>query len=1097
MKPNRKAIMNMYSIRTLVLAGTLLSCVAPAATFAAPTDLSNVPLVVKNGVKANVLSIMDNSQSMDAYMAGKLVTGTDPDTRGNIGRRVLRDTVTRYRTNFNWGLMSYGLKDTSPRLYSTYAYYFGDATGMVFTDDCSGGVSASNGGRRCVANPQPFPGGNYVTYDRSGDDPDILDVLYINFVFSQLWGPTGSGACFDEYFSHSAVNSWATGTFGSYAGNFCYTPTDAGFTVTNPPYPRQFYVPRGYGYLSDITGAGQLIAPVVADATGAPYPTMMAALQPETMTGTPELKNAALFTPLYGTLDSAKKYFSGTLGGGGGDEEDEGGGGSGSPIKYQCQRNFVMLVTDGAPTGDLRGNLYSAAARTNTYSAGTWTFGRASQDAIDAVTALRTTNFGGKTYDIQTYVIGLGDTVQNPSAIATLNAMAAAGGTVSASLAQDEAQLRASLDVVAMDIISKDGAAAAVTVSNPNIVAGDNASYDSTYNSGSWTGDLQSYPVNLTTGVIDRSSPNWPSSAGTQLDSMTAGSRMIATYNGSQGIQFLPSTAATPTKLSAAQQAVFNSPSSPPGPSDSDSVIAYLRGDRSNEGTLYRIRAHLLGDLVNAEPVLVSTPSLKYADPCYSSTGPGCTGGSFKTLKASRPRVVFQGSNDGMLHAFSAATGAELWAYVPKLVWPSMNQLTSKTGFTHLYRVDGTPVTGDADFTATQGAAAGTPDWHTLLVGGLGKGGQGYYALDVTNTVATSEADAASKVLWEFPNASTSPAVAANQGYSYGRPILTKTAGTGWVVLVASGYNNGATTGGDGQGHLFVLNARTGALIRDIATGAGSPGSPSGLAKLSAYAANFAVNNTTDFVYGGDLLGNVWRFDLTDADPTNWTVAKLAALVDSAGNPQPVTTEPQLSEITRNGISHRFVYVGTGSYLGDSDIATTDVQTMYGLIDDMSTTPLISPLRARLAQQTMTAVGATRRQLSTISINYAAQRGWYVDLSLSRGERVNTDPQLAANALLFTTNIPSADLCVPGGSSWFYVIDYENGGLLSNTTQPGYSGTFLGNALASRPTLVQLPSGNIMAPIHLSDGTSPTELVPIPPSFAGGRRVFWKEVVNN
>ena len=385
-----------------------------------------------------------------------------------------------------------------------------------------------------------------------------------------------------------------------------------------------------------------------------------------------------------------------------------------------------------------------------------------------------------------------------------------------------------------------------------------------------------------------------------------------------------------------------------------------------------------------------------------------------------------------------------------------------------------------------------------MLVGGLGKGGQGVYALDVTNPVATSEADVASKVLWEFPNATTPTAVTQNLGYTYGRPVLTKTAATGWVVLVASGYNNdAATTGGDGQGHLFVLNAKTGALIADIPTGAGTPSSPSGLARISGYSSNAQVNNTVDYVYGGDLLGNVWRFDLTAATPGAWTVTKLATLVDSGGQVQPVTGEPQLSEITRGGISHRFVYIGTGEYLGGSDINTTQVQTMYGLIDDLSAVPLIYPLRTNLVQQTLSTVNSTQRQVSTNVIDYTTQRGWYLDLSLTPGERINTDPQLASGALLFTSNIPSSNLCVPGGSSYFYAIDYETGGIVSNTTQPAFSGVFLGNALASRPSLVQLPNGRLVGAIHLSDGSSPTEVVPVAASVTGGRRVFWKEVKTN
>jgi len=1084
--------MNISPVRaaTAVLLGSLASLV-PTVARSASTDLTDVPLVVQNAVKPNVLAVFDNSESMDAYMAGKLVTGTDPNTRGNIGRRVLRDTFTRYRTNFNWGLMSYGLQDQNPTLYNTYAYYFGDATTMVFTDDCVGGVSASNANRGCVANPQPFTGGNFVTYDRSGDDPDILDVLYINLVFNQLWAYTGNNTCFNEFFSHNAVNSWDPTTFTSGVGNFCYTPTDAGFTVSNPPYPRQFYVPRGYGYLSNITGKGSLIAPVQADVAGpTAYPTMSSALATETLSsGSGELKNAALYTPLAGTLSDTKTYFQSQL-------RDINGVNQASPIAYTCQRNFVMLVTDGAPTGKTDGNLYSATDRTNTYSGATWNFGQASQDAINAVTALRSVSRSGTNYDIQTYVIGMGDTVQNPSAVATLNTMAAAGGTTSAFLATNEAALRTSLDAVSQNIIAANGAAAAVTVSNPNIVAGDNASYESTYNSGSWTGDLQSYPVNITTGVIDHTSPNWTASAQVQLDSTTPNGRYIASYDGTQGIQFRPSTDTAPLRLTASAQTIFNSPTSPPGPSDSANVIAYVRGDRSNETTLYRTRVHLLGDLVDAEPVLVRAPARNYADACYLTASTGCTT-PFKTAQASRQRVIFQGSNDGMLHAFSAASGAELWAYIPKLVWGSLNASTRLTSYAHQYRVDATPVAGDVDFAATLGSGATIADWHTMLVGGLGKGGRGYYALDVTNSVATSEADAAAKVMWEFPNATTSASVVSNIGYSYGRPILTKTLAAGWVVVVASGYNNDSTTSGDGQGHLFVLNAKTGALIRDIPTGAGTPTTPSGLARISAYSANASVNNTVDFVYGGDLLGNVWRFNLTDANPSNWNVVKLAALVDANGNAQAVTAEPQLAEITRNGISRRFVYVGTGKYLGSSDISTTQTQTMYSLIDDLSAAPLIAPLRASLSRQTMSNVTSNQRQVSAQALNYATQRGWYLDLTLTSGERINTDVQLASGALLFTTNIPSADLCVPGGSSWFYAINYETGGVVSNTTQPNFSAVFLGNALASRPALVQLPNGSLMAPIHLSDGTSPTEIVPVSASVAGGRRVFWKEINTN
>ena len=170
----------------------MLLAQAATQSYAASTDIANVPMAVSNMVTPNVLVIYDNSQSMDAYMNGTLVSGNDPTTRGNIGRSVMRNAIGTYRTTFNWGLMTYGMSGLS--LQNTHAYFMGDNAGMNFTNDCKDiggvsistvtvipptiGISASNGNRRCIVNPQPAFGANYITYDVSGDDPNILDVLY-------------------------------------------------------------------------------------------------------------------------------------------------------------------------------------------------------------------------------------------------------------------------------------------------------------------------------------------------------------------------------------------------------------------------------------------------------------------------------------------------------------------------------------------------------------------------------------------------------------------------------------------------------------------------------------------------------------------------------------------------------------------------------------------------------------------------------------------------------------------------------------------------------------------------------------------------------
>jgi type IV pilus assembly protein PilY1 len=436
------------------------------------------------------------------------------------------------------------------------------------------------------------------------------------------------------------------------------------------------------------------------------------------------------------------------------------------------------------------------------------------------------------------------------------------------------------------------------------------------------------------------------------------------------------------------------------------------------------------------------------------------------------------------VHAFTAATGAEAWAYIPSLILGNLDLFTKKSGFTHKYYVDATPVSSDVDFNNT-GGGNGSGDWRTMVVGGLGKGGRGYYALDVTSTTAASEAALTSKVLWEFPNSATSATVKANIGYTLGRPIIAKTRAQGWVVLVTSGYNNGTNagdSGGDGKGYLFVLNAKTGALISAISTGVGSTTSPSGLSSISGYAVNGDTDNTVQYVYGGDVNGNVWRFDLTAASSNNWNVRKLAALVDAGGSAQPVTAEPELANVKVTGGAYkRFVYIGTGRLLGDTDIPgsvgananASQTQTMYGLVDDLSDPgaggTVITPLRTSLQQQLFTVNGDGSRTASTTAVNFSTKKGWYIDMPGS-GERMDTSPALAYGALAFTSNLPSTDPCVPGGSSYLNVLDYSNGGFLNASDPTVKSSLPLGAALASRVVLIRLPSGKMVGLIQKTDG---------------------------
>ena len=297
-------------------------------------------------------------------------------------------------------------------------------------------------------------------------------------------------------------------------------------------------------------------------------------------------------------------------------------------------------------------------------------------------------------------------------------------------------------------------------------------------------------------------------------------------------------------------------------------LVNFLRGQRGKEGyvpndidKLYRARKAVLGDIVNSQPLYVRKAAFSYNDTGYSA---------FATSVASRTPMAYVAANDGMLHAFYATTdalgGEEAWSFIPRAVLPRLYKLAD-TNYAqlHEYYVDGRPIRDDVFDTVS-----GT--WKTILVGGLNKGGRGYYALDVTDPTAP-------KALWEFthdPSVCVG-AVAAGEtsdchlGYTFGNPVITKLTDGRWVVFVASGYNNVNTPvqAGDGQGYLYVLEAMTGKVLYKIRAGDGTPAfgtatSPSGLAKITAWVNDSAHNNTTLRVYGGDLLGNVWRFDVND-----------------------------------------------------------------------------------------------------------------------------------------------------------------------------------------------------------------------------------------
>lgn len=456
-------------------------------------------------------------------------------------------------------------------------------------------------------------------------------------------------------------------------------------------------------------------------------------------------------------------------------------------------------------------------------------------------------------------------------------------------------------------------------------------------------------------------------------------------------------------------------------------LVTYLRGqtqfdNRSSnpvpENKLFRPRETVLGDITQSRPAYLKQPTSDYVDPGFDT---------YKAASAGRQATVFVGANDGMLHAFDAVTGVELWAFIPTPVIKNLPKLADRDyAIKHTNYVNGNPSLADICISGCDTASA---IWKTILIGGLNGGGRGYYAIDVTTPTNPV-------LLWEFTAAQDS-----SVGYSFGEPIVTKlssgvNAGK-WVVLLTSGYNNGTLDSdgvtsnnptGNGQGYLYVLNAYNGSLLKKIGTGAGSVSSPSGLAKIITFVENTFTNNFSKYVYGGDLEGSLWRFDLDDG-----SALKIATLRDGGGVPQAITTTPELSKINNK----RVVFVGTGKYLEQTDLTSTQVQTVYAIKDDNISSEVIN-LRSGLVAQTLSSTGDFRTASSN-TVDFGTGFGWMVDFPA--GERVNVDPILINGVLLMPTTVPNSTSCLGGGYGWFNYFNYKTGG------SPGLAGNVVSEKL--------------------------------------------------
>jgi len=1131
---------------SLALAAALgASCYGVAS--GALLGLSQVPLFV-SGSKANVLLIFSNSNAMDEDPSGLAVGSADPTSKSEIARTAARSLVTNYTGQINMGLMAYQQDANVAHAWLNQSPYDVSYDPANYDPSWTGARDSATHKKYKIPNPtSPNPAGACMAGGTA------VDCIYYNVNLPYYSpGPQGSMFCYgtaspgstyitfpgnytsyDCYGTKTGTSDAAPG-YGGYgtplfSGTFFPTDSDYAQAIgdwgqrlaSTDSGPTWFSnISPGLGYLHvpianlDLTQAAKLnlklateVVPTLASGTWNDNPTSISGGNTPTNPNAP-LINAGL-TPITGTFMTAKDYFNGATTNFGTSQ-----GGPQSAPSSSCNKDFVVFLTNGLPSATATGGSVPYVTG-QPYSA---------SEVANAVAAVGNLNSGSR--PVKTYVIGFALPnftnnyfVTNPPN--PLDQMAAAGGTTTASYANSLTSLNSTFNTIFSSIIAQSGAAAAVAMTSGSVSAGGKI-FQGQFNSSDWSGDMIAYNTDPVTGAILTSGGNPVSAwkAGTVLNGQNYDTgRNIITYKPTtaSGIPFRwPVTPASPTsnELDTSQTTALTTNPSLSSTNTSDTGVNrlnFLRGQTGLNGFRQRLTS-VLGDVVNSAPSYVGAPAFNYPDNLEAASYY-----AFRSAYSSRTPMIYVGANDGMLHAFDATTGQEKLAYVPSKVYPNLAKLTSPN-YIHRYYVDGSPTVVDTFYSGA---------WHTTLVASLGAGGQGLYALDVTNPGTFSEANASSIVKWEYND--------ADLGYVYGQPSIVKLNTGQWAAVFSNGYNNSEADGSastTGYAYLYIVDIATGTLIKKISTNTGSTATPNALATPTLVDAD--GDGKVDYAYAGDLLGNMWKFDLCNANPqgvcattaTGWGVAfgssgspqPLFTAKDASNTPQPITSAV---EVTRffSGDGYQ-LYFGTGKYLENGDISTTGTQTFYSLWDKSLSPSTISGRSALQPQTITTTTAVSGKTYRTTSSNPVAwdglggtMRGWYMDLTAS-GERVVSDPSLYSGRILFTTLIPDAASC-GGGTGWLMELDAVTGaalggptfdvngnGVIDTTDNLGTPGVYAsGVQMSSIPSAVRLqknpPGGSMNKWISMSKKNTTTnsslqnQLNSLPPPM---NRSSWRQI---
>jgi type IV pilus assembly protein PilY1 len=1103
---------------------------AAALATAPPTvAVSQVPMTVEIPAHPQILLAVGNSQSMDGTLTGAILTGagdvgaaysalynssspvnftiptgfTPPLNAGtsgvapytvttagvqydnspsrlNVAKAGITSILSNYIADADFALMDY--QTAGLNSWMTWVYQMSPAGGFQFTNTATPplgdelvpnpcyGVNislpyANNVSKDCAALntfylSQNITAQQYMVVAASSDDTSVNDVLYaasgaIDPV-CVVYGAVNPATPFPPHYSLGNYESGSVLEAYPAEVNGCATetgPTNAGYV---PYSPQVMYEQRGFGYYttSETQNSGQMLV-AMTSAGQTPTPTSVAAaiakftpyLAPETnSTGTTEMKAAATQSPIAGLLAGSYNYFK-----------------TNPASSNGCAASrYVVLVTDGLPTLDLSNHAWPPLGSTAATGYGvSASFNPSPLNTListndQALTDVMTELAALQSIGVNTYIIGVGAGVNpavNMTAYQTLNAMAAAGGTSAYFPANSPGAVTADLQIIITKILAATQSTASAAVNSTGLNT-NSVVYQSQFTTSDlyqdWTGNLYAFPINPTTGVVNTAPAGALWSAQTQLDGQTWNlGRLIATWDpvAGHGTPFQWNTG-TPTTGIASSTVLGQDLETFTPDTNGQDVLQFLRGSNAQElrnGGQFRNRTHKLGDIVSSDPLYIGPPSSNNMTASYVA---------FAQTYATRPPMIYVGANDGMLHAFNATTGNEVFAYIPTGAYANLTLLANPYyNAVHHFYVNGSPQASDVQFSDNS--------WHTLLVGTEAQGGASVYALDVTNPAAiTAESVLASDVLWDFTD--------LDMGLGFSTPALTNTA-DGWQVFVGNGYNSR-----NQKPFLYAINPQTGATTIKIdlcaaVTTACNLSASNGLSSVIAVNSSGQLTQNSNLVYAGDLQGNLWRVNISNSNPALWTVTVMFQARDSSNHTQPITTSPAATLNPRYpAVLGTMVYFVTGQLLGTADLASTQVQTIYGIFDPAAgySTPLQRTSAALENEPLSYAASNSAAYIVTGSaLSIPTQEGWYIDLNLPAcsgcvpaqaahtGERGVTDPRIeSGGALVLTTYQPNSNVCTAGGNSFLYVLNYAGGSFTSPQFDINNSGTITSADTATNST---------------------------------------------